>query len=63
MKVLFVEPPNEQCARARTLEIAKRVSPKVLTVTGGQHFTAMSQETWKIILKLISLHVQKERKP
>jgi len=30
---------------ARTLEIAKKVNPKVLTVTGGQHFTATAQES------------------
>jgi anaerobic magnesium-protoporphyrin IX monomethyl ester cyclase len=30
---------------ARTLETAKRVSPKALTVAGGQHFTATAQES------------------
>lgn len=30
---------------ARTLETAKRVNPEILTVTGGQHFTATSQES------------------
>ena len=30
---------------ARTLETAKRVNPDVLTVTGGQHFTATAQES------------------
>jgi anaerobic magnesium-protoporphyrin IX monomethyl ester cyclase len=30
---------------ARTLETAKRVNPNILTVTGGQHFTATSQES------------------
>jgi anaerobic magnesium-protoporphyrin IX monomethyl ester cyclase len=30
---------------ARTLETAKRVSPEILTVTGGQHFTATAQES------------------
>ncbi|MDH7563851.1 MAG: radical SAM protein [Candidatus Bathyarchaeota archaeon] len=30
---------------ARTLETAKKVDPKILTVTGGQHFTATAQES------------------
>lgn len=30
---------------ARTLETAKRVNQKILTVTGGQHFTATAQES------------------
>lgn len=30
---------------ARTLEIAKKVNPNILTVTGGQHFTATAQES------------------
>jgi anaerobic magnesium-protoporphyrin IX monomethyl ester cyclase len=30
---------------ARTLETAKRVKPDVLTITGGQHFTATAQES------------------
>lgn len=30
---------------ARTLETAKRLDPKVLTVAGGQHFTATAQES------------------
>lgn len=30
---------------ARTLEIAKKVNPEVLTVTGGQHFTVTAQES------------------
>jgi len=30
---------------ARTLETAKKVSPDILTVTGGQHFTATAQES------------------
>jgi anaerobic magnesium-protoporphyrin IX monomethyl ester cyclase len=30
---------------ARTLETAKRTNPNVLTVTGGQHFTATAQES------------------
>jgi len=30
---------------ARTLETAKRVNPEILTVTGGQHFTATAQES------------------
>ena len=30
---------------ARTLETAKRINPEVLTVTGGQHFTATAQES------------------
>jgi len=29
----------------RTLEIAKEVNPDILTVTGGQHFTATAQES------------------
>ncbi len=31
----------------KTLETAKRVDPNVLTVTGGQHFTATAQESLK----------------
>ena len=30
---------------ARTLETAKKVNPKITTVTGGQHFTATAQES------------------
>ena len=30
---------------ARTLEIAKKLKPNVVTVTGGQHFTALAQES------------------
>ena len=30
---------------ARTLETAKKVDPDILTVTGGQHFTATAQES------------------
>ena len=30
---------------ARTLEIAKKVKPDVLTVAGGQHFTVLAQES------------------
>jgi anaerobic magnesium-protoporphyrin IX monomethyl ester cyclase len=30
---------------ARTLETAKKVNPNVLTITGGQHFTASAQES------------------
>lgn len=30
---------------ARTLEIAKKINPDILTVTGGQHFTATAQES------------------
>jgi anaerobic magnesium-protoporphyrin IX monomethyl ester cyclase len=29
----------------RTLELAKKVKPNVVTVTGGQHFTALAQES------------------
>jgi anaerobic magnesium-protoporphyrin IX monomethyl ester cyclase len=29
----------------RTLETAKKTNPDILTVTGGQHFTAMAQES------------------
>ncbi|MGQ9597765.1 MAG: B12-binding domain-containing radical SAM protein, partial [Thermoproteota archaeon] len=29
---------------ARTLETAKRINPNILTIAGGQHFTAMAQE-------------------
>jgi len=29
----------------RTLEIAKGINPKILTVTGGQHFTATAHES------------------
>ena len=32
-------------AVARTLETAKRVDPEILTVTGGQHFTATARES------------------
>jgi anaerobic magnesium-protoporphyrin IX monomethyl ester cyclase len=32
-------------AVARTLEIAKKVDPEILTVAGGQHFTATAQES------------------
>jgi anaerobic magnesium-protoporphyrin IX monomethyl ester cyclase len=32
---------------ARTLETAKKVNPNILTVTGGQHFTATAQESLK----------------
>ncbi len=32
-------------AVARTLETARRVTPKALTVTGGQHFTATAKES------------------
>ena len=31
----------------RTLETAKRVDPNIVTVTGGQHFTATAQESLK----------------
>jgi len=34
-------------AVARTLETAKKVNPDILTVTGGQHFTATAQESLK----------------
>jgi anaerobic magnesium-protoporphyrin IX monomethyl ester cyclase len=30
---------------AKTLEVAKKVDPDILTVTGGQHFTALPQES------------------
>jgi len=30
---------------ARTMEMAKKLKPEVLTVTGGQHFTSMTQES------------------
>lgn len=30
---------------ARTLETAKKVNPKIITVAGGQHFTATAQES------------------
>ncbi len=33
---------------ARTLETAKRVNPDILTVAGGQHFTATAQESLEI---------------
>jgi len=32
---------------ARTLEIAKKVDPNILTVSGGQHFTATAEESLK----------------
>ena len=34
-------------AVAKTLETAKRVDPTVLTVTGGQHFSATAQESFQ----------------
>lgn len=30
---------------ARTLEITKKIDPNILTITGGQHFTATAQES------------------
>ena len=33
------------CSVVRTLEIAKKTNPEILTVTGGQHFTATAQES------------------
>lgn len=30
---------------ARTLETAKKINPDILTITGGQHFTALAQES------------------
>lgn len=30
---------------ARTLEIAKKIAPEALTIVGGQHFSAMAQES------------------
>jgi anaerobic magnesium-protoporphyrin IX monomethyl ester cyclase len=30
---------------ARTLELAKKLNPNIVTVTGGQHFTALAQES------------------
>ncbi len=35
-------------AVAKTLETAKRVAPKVLTVTGGQHFTATAKDSLQL---------------
>ena len=32
----------------KTLETAKRISPKTLTVTGGQHFTATAQDSLQL---------------
>lgn len=32
----------------KTLEIAKRVAPDALTVTGGQHFTSVAQDSMKL---------------
>ena len=29
----------------RTLEIAKKINPNILTITGGQHFSALAQES------------------
>ncbi|MCW3976203.1 MAG: cobalamin-dependent protein [Candidatus Bathyarchaeota archaeon] len=31
----------------RTLEIAKKINPNILTITGGQHFSALVQESLK----------------
>jgi anaerobic magnesium-protoporphyrin IX monomethyl ester cyclase len=33
----------------RTLEIAKKVNPEVVTVAGGQHFTVMAEESLKAL--------------
>jgi anaerobic magnesium-protoporphyrin IX monomethyl ester cyclase len=33
---------------ARTLETAKRMAPKALTVTGGQHFTVLAQDSLQL---------------
>lgn len=30
---------------ARTMELAKKLKPEVMTVTGGQHFTSLAQES------------------
>ena len=30
---------------ARTLEVAKKTNPSILTIAGGQHFTATAQES------------------
>ena len=35
-------------AVVKTLETAKRLAPKALTVTGGQHFTATAQESLRL---------------
>ena len=35
-------------AVVKTLEIAKRMAPKALTVTGGQHFTATAQDSLQL---------------
>ncbi len=35
-------------AVAKTLETAKRMAPKTLTVTGGQHFTATAQDSLQL---------------
>lgn len=32
---------------ARTLELAKQVNPNIVTVAGGQHFTALADESLK----------------
>jgi anaerobic magnesium-protoporphyrin IX monomethyl ester cyclase len=32
----------------KTLETAKRIAPKILTVTGGQHFTATAQDSLQL---------------
>ncbi|MCK5628543.1 cobalamin-dependent protein [Candidatus Bathyarchaeota archaeon] len=32
----------------RTLETAKKVNPKILTITGGQHFTATAEESLRM---------------
>jgi anaerobic magnesium-protoporphyrin IX monomethyl ester cyclase len=32
----------------RTLEITKKVNPKIITVAGGQHFTVLAEESLKI---------------
>jgi len=34
-------------ASVRTLEIAKKVNPNIVTVAGGQHFTVMAEESLK----------------
>ena len=35
-------------AVVKTLETAKRIAPKALTVTGGQHFTATAQDSLQL---------------
>jgi len=47
----------------KTLETAKRIAPKTLTITGGQHFTATAQDSLQLYQKSTSSSETKENKP